>query len=168
MAASPGSQPPSPVVRRAAGRRRRRRRESPLLWWLLFALLAGAAVLAESWRIALAGLALWCLYEFLLVPGICRIMLRQGHACREPARGRLFACGPEHQRLKNTALLRLAGRRPRPQPLPAPTDDGAGGGVLVHSTAVRGRLARTDRLMILVTVAATAAAVVLALYGLGG
>ncbi|MQY04416.1 hypothetical protein [Actinomadura macrotermitis] len=165
MVASPENE--SPAARKAAtGRRRRPRRESALLWWAGFAAIAVAAAWLRSWRLALAGLLLWCLYQFVLVPTICRIMTRQGYSCREPARGRLFACRPEHQRVKNDALWRLAGRRNprgrRPAPPPDPNRDT---GVVVYTPSVRGRLAQTDRLMILTAAVGTLTAVTCAFYG---
>ncbi|MFC6933577.1 hypothetical protein ACFQHO_26645 [Actinomadura yumaensis] len=97
-----------------------------------FAVLAVGAYLLHSWRVALIGLLGWCLYEFLLVPTICRVMTRQGFSCREPVRGRLFACTSRHQQVKNDGLWRLVGMRnpfrdrsaQRPT-APAPTPTGA-------------------------------------------
>jgi hypothetical protein len=173
MVANLGDDDP-PVARKAAtGRRRRRRRESPLAWWALFAAVALAAWWTRSWRVALLGLLLWCLYEFVLVPTICRIMTRQGFPCREPVRGRLFGCGPAHQSMKNDALWRLVGlrnpfpgkRERAPEPEPDPEEE-AETGVLVVSDSVRGRLAENDRMMITLAGVGTLVAVVGMIYGL--
>src|SRR5262245_4189390 len=91
------------------GRRRRRRREPGYVWWIAFGGLAVAALLLASWRLALIALLAWCLYEFSLIPTVCRVMTRQGFACHEPVRGRLFACSSAHQQVKNDALWRAAG-----------------------------------------------------------
>jgi len=168
MVANLGDDDP-PVPRKAAtGRRRRRRRESPLAWWGLFAAIAIVAYWARSWRIALLGLLLWCLYEFVLVPTICRIMTRQGFPCREPVRGRLFGCGPAHQSMKNDALWRLVGVRNPPRKDPGPgaeADPGGESGVLVVSAAVRGRLGQADRLLIVLAALGTVVTIVGMVYG---
>lgn len=111
MVANLGNDEPPLARKSAMGRRRRRRRESALVWWGAFAVLAVGAYLLHSWRVALIGLLAWCLYEFLLVPTICRVMTRQGFSCREPVRGRLFACTSRHQQVKNDGLWRLVGMR---------------------------------------------------------
>ncbi|WP_018657509.1 hypothetical protein [Actinomadura flavalba] len=162
MVANLGNEGPSVVRRGAAGRRRRRRRESALVWWALFAALAGAAAWRASWRLALLALLLWCLYEFLLVPTICRVLTRQGYACREPVRGRLFACRVEHQSVKGDALWRLVGRRRRRPP----SDPNRDTGVVVYSPKLRGRLARTDLLLVVLAGAGTVVLVAGAVYGL--
>ncbi|WP_176611451.1 hypothetical protein [Actinomadura sp. WMMB 499] len=171
MVANSGGQPPgqppgeSPSrPRRTAGRkggsRRRPRREPAAAWWAGFAALAAAAVWLGSWRVALVGLLGWCLYQFALVPTLCRVLTPQGYACAERARGRLFACGPEHQRVKNGALRRLAGRRRRR----TANHDGPGDvhdatGVVVVSGDVRGRLTSPDRALLLLAAAGTIAVV---------
>jgi hypothetical protein len=130
------------------GRRRRRWREPVYAWWGLFTVLGVAAILTKSWRLALLAVLLWCLYEFCLIPVGCGVMTRQGFSCLEPVRGRLFACGAEHQQIKNDALWLLAGlsnpfHKPPPPPDPQRTT-----GMLVVSPRVRGRLSAGDRLVI--------------------
>lgn len=156
-----------PAARR--GTRRRPRRESALVWWVLFAAFAGFAWWLQSWRIALLGLLAWCLYQFMLVPTMCRILSQQGAACTERTRGRLFACGPDHQRLRNDALWRLAGLRNPFQKEPAepprpPREDGETG-VVVVSPDLRGRLTLFDRALILLAAAGTVVVVVGTIYG---
>ncbi|TDC86706.1 hypothetical protein [Actinomadura sp. 7K507] len=166
MVANLGKEEP-PAARKGA--RRLPRRESALLWWALFAALAGTAWWFQSWRVALLGLLTWCLYEFLLVPTLCRVLKRQGHPCTQRVRGRLFACAPDHQRLKNDALWRLAGLR-SPFQKPAPfreRDEEADpeNGVVVHSSNVRGRLTPLDRALILLAALGTIATLVGMIYG---
>lgn len=139
------------------GRRRRRRRETARVWWAGFAVLGVASVLLTSWRLALLTLLLWCLYEFCLVPTTCRVMTRQGYSCVEPVRGRLFACRPEHQQIKNDALWRLFGlRNPFRRPAPPP-DPNRVTGVVVVSPKVRGTLAQQDRIVLTLACVATVA-----------
>lgn len=147
-------------------RRRRRWREPVYAWWGVFALLGAAAIVTESWRLALLGVALWCLYEFCLIPTTCRVLTRQGFACAEPIRGRLFACGTEHQQIKTDALWLLAGlsnpfHRPPPPPDPHRTT-----GVLVVSPRVRGRLSDSDRLVLAIAAVCTLLTVVGMVAGL--
>ena len=91
------------------GRRRRREREPVYIWWVAIGGLMVAAVVLGAWRLALLGVLAWCLYEFSLNPTVCRVMTRQGFACHEPVRGRLFACSAAHQRVKNDAVWRAFG-----------------------------------------------------------
>ncbi|TDD74518.1 hypothetical protein [Actinomadura rubrisoli] len=161
MVANLGKAEP-PAARR--GTRRRRRRESALVWWAVFAAFAVAAWMLHSWRVALLGLLVWCLYQFLLVPTLCRIATREGHSCPERARGRLFACGPGHQRVKNDALWRLAGLR---NPFRAKGDAHRDTGVVVYSPPVRGRLAPADRALVLLAAAGTIVTVAGMVYGFG-
>jgi ferric-dicitrate binding protein FerR (iron transport regulator) len=170
MAANQGKEEP-PLTRKAAkaakaaiGRRRRRRRESALVWWGVFAALVVAAWWLRSWRLALLTLLLWCLYELVLVPTICRVTTRQGFSCREPARGRLFACKPGHQQVKNDALWRLAGLRNPFRKAPE-TDPHRETGTLLVSPVVRGRLAQADRALILLAAAGTLITIVGMIYG---
>lgn len=133
------------------GTRRRPRRESALVWWALFAALGGVAWWLHSWRVALLVLLGWCFYQFAVVPAACRVSTRQGAVCTERTRGRLFACCPGHQRLRNDALWRLAGRRAPFRKRPPREEDEAG----AASPDVRGRLALSDRLLILLAAAGT-------------
>lgn len=151
----------TPAARKGA--RRLPRRESALVWWALFAAVAGAAWWFQSWRVATLGLMGWCVYQFLLVPTLCRVLKRQGHPCTQRVRGRLFACGPEHQRLKNDALWRLIGLR---NPFQGGDEDDAGEtGVVVHSATVRGRLTPVDRSLVLLAALGTLASCVGVVYG---
>lgn len=148
------------------GRRRRRWREPGYVWWAAFTLLGVAAILTKSWRLALLGVLVWCLYEFCLIPTECRVMTRQGFSCLEPVRGRLFACGPEHQQIKNDALWLLAGlSNPFHKPAPPP-DPNRTTGMLVVSPRVRGRLSAGDRLVLGVASLLTLLAVVGMVAGL--
>ncbi|MGI5417378.1 hypothetical protein [Actinomadura luteofluorescens] len=152
-----------PPAARRGGTRRRPRRESALAWWALFAAIAGIAWWQHSWRVALLGLLAWCLYEFALVPTLCRVLTPKGAACTERTRGRLFACGPAHQRLRNDALWRLAGlRNPFEQ---GPVGDESDTGTVVVSSGVRGRLVPQDRVLILLAAAGTVTALVGMVYG---
>jgi hypothetical protein len=149
-------------------RRRRRWREPIYVWWGVFTLLGVAAILTKSWRLAMLGVLLWCLYEFCLIPAACRVMTRQGFSCLEPVRGRLFACGTEHQQIKNDALWRLAGlSNPFHKP-PPPPDPHRPTGMLVVSPRVRGRLSTGDRLILGVAALLTLLAVVGMVAGLLG
>lgn len=147
------------------GRRRRRWREPGYVWWIAFIVLLAAALLFGSWRLALVALLAWCLYEFSLIPIVCRITTREGLACGEPARGRLFACSPEHQKLKNDALWSAVGL-PNPFRRVAPSDVERDTGVLVYSPGSRARLAQNDRYMLMLAVAGTVVAVVAAFAAL--
>jgi hypothetical protein len=143
-----------------------------MVWWAAFALWAVAVVWFWSWRLAALGLLVWCLYQFLLVPTLCRIMTRQGAACMEPVRGRLFACRVEHQRLKTGALWRLAGltdpfmRRSEPvRPDPnQETGSNRETGQVVVSPAIRGRLDPRDRLLIVLAAAGTLVTTLVMIY----
>ncbi|WP_433332754.1 hypothetical protein [Spirillospora sp. CA-294931] len=139
---------------RPQARRRRPRRESALVWWGGFAVLLLLAWWVGSWRLALITLLLWCLYEFLLVPTICRVMTAKGFSCREPARGRLFACGASHQEIKNEALWRLVGLR-NPFAKAAPPDAERDTGTLVVSPELRSRLAQADRALLILAAVGT-------------
>ncbi|GAA2615987.1 hypothetical protein SMC26_09665 [Actinomadura fulvescens] len=155
---------PPPPKKGTRGLRRRRRRESALVWWCGFGALLVAAWWAGSWRLALLALLLWCLYQFVLVPTICRVMTRQGLPCREPARGRLFACGAAHQEVKNDAVWRLVGLRDPFRRRPA-VDAPRETGVLVVSPEVRGRLAQADRSLIVLAALGTVVTVAGMVYG---
>ncbi|HEX6471667.1 MAG TPA: hypothetical protein VF069_21385 [Streptosporangiaceae bacterium] len=151
---------PPPPPSEEARTRRRRWREPVQAWWALFAVLGLAAVLARSWRLALLGLLLWCLYEFCLVPTRCRVLTRQGYSCVEPVRGRLFACARRHQQIKNDALWRLAGLRNPFRRLAPPPDPHRTTGVLVVSPRIRGRLENGDRIVLAAASVITLAAIV--------
>ncbi|MFI0410788.1 hypothetical protein [Actinomadura sp. 3N508] len=153
-------EPPDPPPARK-GARRLPRRESALVWWALFAAFAGAALWLQSWRVALLGLLSWCLYEFALVPTLCRVLKREGYPCADRVRGRLFACAPDHQRLKNDALWRLIGLR---DPFQKSVEGAETGGV-VHSPYVRGRLTQADRALILLAAVGTLVTLVGMIYG---
>jgi hypothetical protein len=146
------------------GRRRRRWREPVYVWWIAIAALLVAAVLLSAWRLAVLALLAWCLYEFALNPTRCRVMTRQGFACQEAVRGRLFACTPAHQRVKNDALWRAAGLA-NPFSRPAPHDPNRDTGVVVYSPAVRARLAQNDRIILTAAGIGSLVAIVVALAG---
>jgi len=129
------------------GRRRRRWREPQYFWWIGFICLAGAAVFLGWWRLGLMLLLVWCLYEFALIPTVCRVVTRQGFSCREPVRGRLFACTRGHQQVKNDALWRIVGL-PNPFRRKITGDPSRSTGVVVYSPPVRGRLTVTDRALL--------------------
>jgi hypothetical protein len=147
------------------GRRRRRWREPVYIWWAAIAALLIAAVVLSAWRLALLALLIWCLYEFSLNPTVCRVMTRQGFACHEPVRGRLFACSTAHQRVKNDAIWHAAGlsnpfnRRPRQDP-------NRDTGVVVHSPAVRARLSQNDRIVLTAAGVGSVLAILIAVIGL--
>jgi hypothetical protein len=135
------------------------------VWWTGFAVWAAAVWWLASWRLALLGLLTWCLYQYLLVPTLCRIMTRQGAACTEPVRGRLFACRSEHQRLKNGALWRMAGLRdPFAKPPPEP-DPYRETGQVVVSPQIRARLDVRDKALVLIATAGTLVTIVGMIYG---
>ncbi|MCO6011501.1 hypothetical protein NE236_41780 [Actinoallomurus purpureus] len=147
------------------GRRRRRVREPGYVWWGGFGVLLVAAVLMTSWRLALIALLGWCLYEFSLVPTVCRVMTRQGFACHEPVRGRLFACSSAHQQVKNDALWGAV-RLPNPFRREAVPDPNRDTGVVVYSPNVRARLADNDRNVLALATAGMIVTVVAAVLGL--
>jgi hypothetical protein len=147
------------------GRRRRRVREPGYVWWSGFGVLLVAAVLLTSWRLALIALLAWCLYEFSLVPTVCRVMTRRGFACHEPVRGRLFTCSAAHQQVKNDALW-AAVRLPNPFRRESAPDPNRDTGVVVYSPSVRARLAQNDRNMLALAAAGTIATIVIAILGL--
>ncbi|MFL5909197.1 MAG: hypothetical protein ACJ768_01295 [Gaiellaceae bacterium] len=148
------------------GRRRRQWREPGFVWWIAIVALLVAAVLLGTWRLALLGLLVWCMYEFSLIPTVCRVMTRQGFACPEPVRGRLYACSPAHQRVKTDAVWRAAGL-PNPFNRSTPAHDPERDtGVVVYSPSVRARLAQADRIMLTLAGAGTLVAIVAAVIGL--
>lgn len=146
------------------GRRRRRRREPEYIWWVAFGGLGVVAWFVGSWRLGLILILAWCLYEFALVPTVCRVMTRQGFACHEPVRGRLYACSSAHQQVKSDALWRLARvRNPLRRPAADPNRET---GVVVYSPAVRGRLAQSDQTLLVVAGIGTVLTVVGMVVGL--
>ncbi|MCW2944133.1 MAG: hypothetical protein JWR24_850 [Actinoallomurus sp.] len=147
------------------GRRRRRGREPGYVWWIAFGALVVAAVLLGAWRLALIALLAWCLYEFSLIPTVCRVMTRQGFACHEHVRGRLYACSSTHQQVKNDALWRSAGLRNPFRRASAP-DPNRDTGVVVYSPAVRARLAQSDRVIVTLAGAGSLVAIAGAILGL--
>jgi hypothetical protein len=149
------------------GRRRRRWREPVYIWWAMIAALMVAAVLLGVWRLALLGVLAWCLYEFSLNPTVCRVMTRQGFACHEPVRGRLFACSAAHQKVKNDAVWRAFGV-PNPFSRATPHDPNRDTGVVVYSPAVRARLAQNDRIVLTVAGVASVLAILIAVVGVLG
>jgi hypothetical protein len=168
MVSGPASQPdggeaPSP---RKGTRRRPRGREPVVLYWAVFAVLLMAAFSLNSWRVGLFALMLWCFYEFLVVPTVCRVSLREGYTCNKPVRGRPLACTPAHQQVKTDALWRLAGlRNPlRKKPVRDPNRET---GTMVYSPKFRGRLAQADRTLILLASAGTLVTIAGLLYGFG-
>jgi hypothetical protein len=144
------------------GRRRRRGREPGYVWWVGFAVLLVAAALAISWRLALIAVAAWCLYQFSLNPTICRIRTREGHVCDRPVRGRLFACSPDHQGLKNDALWGATGvRNPFSRRAAPDTTD-----VMVYSPPVRASLAQDELIILGLAALGTVASVIGMVVGL--
>lgn len=147
------------------GRRRRRWREPGYLWWIAIVGLLVAAVLLSTWRLALLGILVWSLYELSLNPTVCRVMTRQGFACHEPVRGRLYACSPAHQRVKTDSVWRAFGL-PNPFSRPTDQDPNRDTGVVVYSPAVRARLAQNDRIVVTIAIAAAVIALLGAVIGL--
>jgi hypothetical protein len=148
------------------GRRRRQWREPGFVWWIAIGGLLVAAVLFSAWRLALLALLVWCMYEFALIPTACRVMTRQGFACHEPVRGRLYACTSAHQRIKTDAVWRAAGL-PNPFSRSAPAHDpNRDTGVVVYSPTVRARLAQNDRIMLTLAGAGTLAVIVAAVISI--
>lgn len=150
------------------GRRRRRWREPGYIWWGAIVALLAAALLLGAWRLALFGLLLWSVYELSLNPTVCRVMTRQGFACHEPVRGRLFACSAAHQRVKTDSVWRAFGL---PNPAAARArrthqDPNRDTGMVVYSPAVRARLAQNDRIMVTLAMAGAVIAILGALVGL--
>lgn len=148
------------------GRRRRRAREPVYVWWVVFGGLLLAAVLYNSWRLALIALLIWCLYQFALIPTVCRVMTRQGFSCTEKVRGRLYACTPAHQQVKTDALWRAVGISNPFRKQTAIQDPNRQTGVVVYSPAVRARLQENDRTMLLLAGIGTVITVVGTVAGL--
>jgi hypothetical protein len=149
------------------GRRRRRWREPGYVWWIAFAAACVAALLLPSWRLALFTLLVWSLYELSLIPTLCRVMTREGLSCHEPVRGRLFACSPTHQQIKNDAVWGAIGIRNPFRRAPA-FDPDRDTGVVVYSPAVRARLSQNDRIILGLAALGTVVAIIGAVVGLAG
>jgi hypothetical protein len=115
-------------------------REPAWVWWILFAVLTVISWSAWSWRGPLFVLALWCLYELVLLPTRCDISPRDGFVCTDPVRGRLFACTPSHQRLKTDQVFRLF-RLANPTHRPAAPDPNRATGEIVWAPHMRGQQA---------------------------
>lgn len=147
------------------GRRRRRWREWRYAWWTGIAALLIVAVLLRSWRVGLLALLVWCLYEFALIPTLCRVMTREGFSCHEPIRGRLFACRPEHQRVKNDGLWRLVGMS-NPFHRRVTGDPNRDTGVVVYSPTTRAHLAQNDRTILMLAGVGAFISLVGAIWGL--
>jgi hypothetical protein len=147
------------------GRRRRQWREPGFVWWIAIGALLVAAVLFSAWRLALLALLVWCMYEFALIPTLCRVMTRKGLACHEPVRGRLYACTRAHQQIKTDAVWRAAGL-PNPFRRSATSDPNRDTGVVVYSPLVRARLAQNDRIMLTLAGAGTLVTIVVAVIGI--
>jgi hypothetical protein len=137
-----------------------------------------------SWRGPLCVLALWCLYEFALIPSRCNISPRDGFVCAIPVRGRLFACTPGHQRLKTDQLFRLF-RLANPLHKPTAPDPNRATGEIVWAPHMREQqppapgqstpqtpekarpiLAKVDERMVLLTTVATIVVVTGMAFGL--
>jgi hypothetical protein len=91
-----------------------------LAWWTGFTALGAAAAYAGTWRLWALTVLAWSTYELCFCPTTCGVTTQESGPCRNPARGRMFAClgVPGHQRLKTEALWRLTGRLstlPRPR-----------------------------------------------------
>lgn len=155
----------APLTRKGTmGRRRRRWREPPYVWWIAMGALIVTALLAASWRLLLLALALWCLYELSLVPTLCRVITREGVSCREPVRGRLFACETDHQEIKKEVVLRLT--RLRRSRTPTPADPQRDTGLVVWSPQSRGRLDHKDRTILVLAAIGTMVTLAGMVYGL--
>ena len=150
----------------SAGRRRKRGRESPVLWWVVFAALVVLSVALWSWRLLLITLALWCLYEFTLVPRECRIRPNGAQPCGNPVRGRAFGCRRAHQEIKNDAFWRFAGIKANPLRKQPVADPNRRTGEVVWSPSYRGRLDSADRSVLLLAVLGTLVVVAGMAYGL--
>ena len=148
------------------GRRRKRGRESPVAWWVVFGALVVLSVALWSWRLLLITLALWCLYELMLIPRECRIRPNGGQPCAEPVRGRAFGCRRPHQEIKNDAFWRFMGVRANPLRKPPPADPNRRTGEVVWSPAHRGALDRADRSILLLAVLGTVVVIIGMAYGL--
>ncbi|GLY83968.1 hypothetical protein Airi02_018970 [Actinoallomurus iriomotensis] len=75
-------------------------------------MLGAFALFAGTWRLWALTALVWSMYELCFCPTRCGVATREGDACRNGARGRLFACTnvAGHQQLKTDALWRLPGR----------------------------------------------------------
>jgi hypothetical protein len=98
-----------------------------LAWWTGVGLLGVVALYAGTWRLWALTVLLWSLYELCFCPTTCGVATGGGAACRNDARGRLFACAdvPGHQRSKTDALWRPTVRHEPTSRLRVPQSDGA-------------------------------------------
>jgi hypothetical protein len=85
---------------------RRTRGPARPAWWTGIAALAALALYAGTWRMWALTVLVWCMYELCFCPTRCGVSAREDAPCRNPVRGRLFACGDVagHQQLKTDAL----------------------------------------------------------------
>jgi hypothetical protein len=147
------------------GRRRRPGREPAYVWWIAFAVLGVLALLAGSWRGLLLVLALWCCYEYVLVPLECRARPNGAQACPEPVRGRAFGCCTAHQQIKNDALWRTVGLGGSPRSKPPEADPNRDTGLLVWYPRKRGSMDPSDRVILIVATACTIAVIAGTAFG---
>jgi hypothetical protein len=82
-----------------------------LAWWTGITALGAAAAYTGTWRLWALTVLAWSTYELCFCPTTCGVTTHESGPCRNPARGRMFAClgVPGHQRLKTEALWRLTG-----------------------------------------------------------
>ena len=91
-----------------------------LAWWTGITALGATAAYAGTWRLWALTVLAWSTYQLCFCPTTCGVATHEGGPCRNPARGRMYACqtAPGHQRLKTDALWGLTGhlhRLPRPR-----------------------------------------------------
>lgn len=87
------------------------KRTQKWLWWCGIATVGAAALYVGTWRMWALTVLTWSMYELCFCPTTCGVTAREGRPCRNPARGRLYACTkvPGHQQIKTDALWRLTG-----------------------------------------------------------
>jgi hypothetical protein len=151
---------------------KRGRSQAHLAWWTGMAAVAATAAYAGTWRMwALAVLA-WSMYELCFCPTTCGVAIRDGTACRNPARGRLFACTgvTTHQHLKTDALWHLPGQQNPLTRLRKPAGAGAPAAhrkaPLTPSPAEHGYVERNQRVMAYLAVASVVVTTIEAAVGL--
>jgi hypothetical protein len=96
----------------------------------------------------------WSMYELCFCPTTCAVAIREATPCRNPTRGRLFACTevPAHQHLKTDALWHLPGHHnPLTRLRPTPSDGAPAAAhrkaPLTPSPSEHGYVEPTQRLM---------------------